>query len=495
MNNEFTKLPEDTQKAVIAAAEELLAVDSGQLTVDNCGAPLRGDNQSCTGDNSQRLYSLDDMGNAQRFIDLFGEDARYNYTAKKWLCWNGKYWRPDEDGEAERMTDIAVESMKREAEYYETQDEEAAKAFAKHMKSSRSNKSKGNMLREAQHRLPIMPHELDSHPFAFNTPSGIVSLKNGKILPHERKYFITKIAGTEIADTAGCPVWERFLNDIFGGDADLIRYIQKAVGYSLTGSISEQCMFILLGDGHNGKSTFLEAIRGILGDYCSNMQAETIMMKSFAGNINSDIARLNKARMVTSSEPNEGVRLNEGLIKQITGGDAVTARKLFENEFEFRPEFKLWLACNHKPIVRGTDTGIWRRLHVIPFNVRIPPEKADKGLEGKLRKEYPAILKWAVEGCILWQTEGLQMPKAVLDMVKEYRREMDVISAFVEEKCEEREGAYEKSSALYAAYCEWCGTNTEYKMSNTKFSVELSKRFEKCVRKDGKYFIGIKLYG
>ena len=417
MNNEFTKLPEDTQKAVIAAAEELLG---GEAAENPPGIPKSAElNEDCQrGNPDGRLYSFDDMGNAQRFIDLFGEDARYNYTAKKWLCWNGKYWRADEDGEAERMTDIAVESMKREAEYYETQDEEAVKAFAKHMKSSRSNKSKGNMLREAQHRLPIMPHELDSHPFAFNTPSGIVSLKNGKILPHERKYFITKIAGTEIDDTAGCPVWKRFLNDIFGGDADLIRYIQKAVGYSLTGSISEQCMFILLGDGHNGKSTFLEAIRGILGDYCSNMQAETIMMKSFGGGINSDIARLNKARMVTSSEPNEGVRLNEGLIKQITGGDAVTARKLFENEFEFRPEFKLWLAANHKPIVRGTDTGIWRRLHVIPFNVRIPPEKADKGLEGKLRKEYPAILKWAVEGCILWQTEGLQMPKAVLDMVK-----------------------------------------------------------------------------
>ncbi|MDE7195337.1 MAG: DNA primase, partial [Oscillospiraceae bacterium] len=340
--------------------------------------------------------------------------------------------------------------------------------------------------------LPIMPHVLDSHPFAFNTRSGIVSLKNGKILPHERKYFITKIAGTEIADTAGCPVWERFLNDIFGGDADLIRYIQKAVGYSLTGSISEQCMFILLGDGHNGKSTFLEAIRGILGDYCSNMQAETIMMKSFGGGINSDIARLNKARMVTSSEPNEGVRLNEGLIKQITGGDAVTARKLFENEFEFRPEFKLWLAANHKPIVRGTDTGIWRRLHVIPFNVRIPPEKADKGLEGKLRKEYPAILKWAVEGCILWQTEGLEMPKAVLDMVKEYRREMDVISAFVEERCECGETLYARASALYAAYSEWCEKNNEYHMSNTKFAAEMSKRFTKVKRPDGLYYCGIK---
>ena len=438
------------------------------------------------------------MGNAQRFIDLFGEDARYNYTAKKWLCWNGKYWRPDEDGEAERKADIAVESMKREAEYYEAQDEAAATAFAKHMKSSRSNKSKGNMLREAQHKLPIMPHELDAHPFAFNTPSGIVSLKNGKILPHERKYFITKIAGTDIAEShggsrlQGCPVWERFLNDIFGGDADLIRYIQKAVGYSLTGSISEQCMFILLGDGHNGKSTFLEAIRGVLGDYCSNMQAETIMMKSFAGGINSDIARLNKARMVTSSEPNEGVRLNEGLIKQITGGDAVTARKLFENEFEFRPEFKLWLAANHKPIVRGTDTGIWRRLHVIPFNVRIPPEKADKGLENKLRGEYPAILKWAIEGCILWQAEGLHMPKAVLDMVKEYRREMDVISAFVEEKCECGEAFYARASALYAAYSEWCEKNNEYHMSNTKFAAEMSKRFTKTKRPDGLYYCGIK---
>lgn len=442
-----------------------------------------------------RLYSLDDMGNAKRFIDLFGEDFRYNYTDKMFLYWDGCRWASDQTGAAERAADVSVEAMSAEAEWYESSgDEDTAKAFRKHIKASRSNKSKTNMLKEVQHNMPITPRQLDRHSMAFNVPNGTLSLKSGELVPAKREHFITKLSPVEYTDKSDCPMWRRFLDDIFGGDRELIRYIQKAVGYSMTGDTSEQCVFFLYGTGRNGKSTFLDVLREIFGDYVSNIQPETIMVKNSMGNgINSDIARLKGARMVTTVEPNEGVRLNEGLIKQLTGDDAVTARKLYGNEFEFKPEFKLWMATNHKPIIRGTDDGIWRRIHMVPFTVQIPVDKVDRQLKSKLEREYPAILRWAVEGCLLWQREGLKQPRAVLDMTREYRREMDVISGFLDDRCEVGEGFSAKSSELYAAYSAWCEENTEYKMSNTKFSVEMEKRFQKIKQRDSKYFIGLKI--
>lgn len=443
-----------------------------------------------------KLYTLDDMGNAKRFIDLFGEDFRYNYTDKIFLYWDGCRWAADQTGAVERSADVSVEAMSAEAEWYEKNgDEDAAKAFRKHIKASRSNKSKTNMLKEVQHNMPIMPFQLDKHKMAFNVPNGTLSLKSGQLVPAKRDYFITKFSPIEYTDNADCVLWQKFLDDIFGGDRELIRYIQKAVGYSMTGDTSEQCVFFLYGTGRNGKSTFLDVLREIFGDYVSNIQPETIMVKNSMGNgINSDIARLKGARMVTTVEPNEGVRLNEGLIKQLTGDDAVTARKLYGNEFEFKPEFKLWMATNHKPIIRGTDDGIWRRIHMIPFTVQIPIDKVDRQLKSKLEREYPAILRWAVEGCLLWQREGLKQPRAVLGMTREYRREMDVISGFLDDRCEVGEGFSAKSSELYAAYSAWCEANTEFKMSNTKFSVEMEKRFKKEISRNGRFFIGLKLY-
>lgn len=443
-----------------------------------------------------KLYTFDDMGNAERFLDLFGEDFRYNYTDGKFIFWDDCRWATDLDGVTKRAADKAIDEMRQESEWYESSgDSDTAKAFAKHIKASRSAKSKENMLKEIQHHIPIMPFQLDKHKMAFNVPNGTLSLKSGELVPAKRDYFITKFSPVEFTDNADCPMWRRFLDDIFGGDKELIRYIQKAVGYSMTGDTSEQCVFFLYGTGRNGKSTFLDVLREIFGDYVSNIQPETIMVKNSMGNgINSDIARLKGARMVTTVEPNEGVRLNEGLIKQLTGDDAVTARKLYGNEFEFKPEFKLWMATNHKPIIRGTDDGIWRRIHMIPFTVQIPVDKVDRQLKSKLEREYPAILRWAVEGCLLWQREGLKQPRAVLDMTREYRREMDVISGFLDDRCEMGEGFSAKSSELYAAYSAWCESNTEFKMSNTKFSVEMEKRFSKVAKKTGKYFLGLKLY-
>lgn len=443
-----------------------------------------------------KSYSFDDTGNSDRFVDLFGADMRYNYTDKRWLYWDERRWNSDPGHVVLDAIDKAVERMSEEMKSYEQQgDDDLMKAFQKHVKYSRSHKGKEQLRKEAEHRLPVMPPQLDKHKMAFNVPNGTISLKTGELTPHDPKWMITKVSFVEYSDNADCPQWRKFLDEIFDGDKELIRYIQKAVGYSMTGQTSEQCVFFLYGTGQNGKSTFLDVIRDIMGDYAANIQPETIMVKhAQSGAINSDIARLKGARFVTSVEPNEGMRINEGLLKQLTGDDVVTARKLYSEEFEFKPEFKLWMATNHKPIIRGTDTGIWRRIHMIPFTVQIPESKKDRTLKFKLEREYPAILRWAVEGCLLWQKEGLIMPKAVLEQVREYRREMDVVSAFIEDRCELGEGYYVRSSELYAAYFAWCDDNNEYKMSNTKFSTEVSKRFNKITKRDGKFFFGLKLY-
>lgn len=448
---------------------------------------------------SVRKYTFDDTGNAERFVDLFGEDMRYNYTDKCWIFWDGRCWCTDYDGAAARVADKCVEAMAAEGKVYAAEDEETGgdmfKQFSKHVKYTRSHKGKKAFIEEAQHRLPIMAKDLDRHLMALNTPNGTITLKNGALLDHNKAWQITRMTTVEFTDKADHPLWDKFLLEVFEGDIELIRYVQKAVGYSLTGRTDEQCAFFLFGTGRNGKTTFLDVIRDIAGDYAMNVQPETLMVRSNQSTaVNSDIARLKGARLVTSVEPNEGMRINEGLLKQLTGDDTVTARKLYANEFEFKPEFKLWMATNHKPIIRGTDTGIWRRIHMIPFTAQIPPEKVDKQLKDKLRAEYPAILRWAVDGCLLWQSEGLGMPLAVKEMVREYRREMDVLTAFIEDRCEVGDGKYEKASALYGAYSAWCDANNEYKMSNTKFGIEIAKRYKKVARPDGNYYIGLALW-
>ena len=449
------------------------------------------------GEQSQaKLYTFDDMGNAARFTDLFGENIRYCYTEKKWYYYDTKKWCADNTGAAERMADRAVKAMQAEQKVYAQTDAdegtEMEKAFEKHLKQSRSNKSKRNMLAEVQHHVPLLPSQMDRYRMALNTPAGVINLKTGETNEHKPEYYFTKITSVEPGDPNGCPRWLSFLDDIFSGDKDLIRYVQKAVGYTLTGSTAEQCAFFLYGTGKNGKSTFLDVLRDVFGDYAANIQPETIMVRNNSGSaINSDIARLKGARLVTSVEPNEGVRINEGLLKQLTGDDTVTARKLYSEEFEFKPEFKLWMATNHKPVIRGTDTGIWRRIHMIPFTVAIPDEKVDKNLAYKLRAEMTAIFGWCLDGCLLWQREGLKMPRAVLDIVREYRREMDVISAFIGDEC--ADGGSVSAKTLYAAYCKWAERNNEYCMSNTKFGAELAKRYEKVRTNKGVYYNGISL--
>lgn len=450
-----------------------------------------------------RLYTMDDTGNAERMFVNYGNRLRYSYVEKSWYYWDERRWCKDITGTIDRVADDSLDIMQRELEIYKQidartppKDDKSSmeKLFSKHIKTSRSSKAKTAMKKELQHKVPIVLGQFDRDKYALNTPTGIIDLRENKQLPHNIEKYITKLTGTGLSDN-DCPQWKSFLSTIFNGDMEMIRYIQKAVGYSLSGSISEQCVFFLYGTGRNGKTTFLDTVRAMMGDYAANAQPETIMVsQKSSGGARSDIARLKGARFVTTVEPNEGMRLDEGLIKQLTGGDPITARFQYSQEFEFTPEFKIWMATNHKPIIRGTDTGIWRRIHLVPFTASIPENKVDRNLPYKLRKELPSILKWAVDGYALYKSEGLRMPALVLNAVNDYRREMDVISSFLSACCIVGSGA-EQSSVLYAVYCRWASDNNEYKMSHTRFTTELLKKdgINREKRANSNYFVGISI--
>lgn len=437
----------------------------------------------------KRLYAWDDTGNGELFLDVYGGSVKYSYTDKRWYWYNGLKWEVSQKGEIDFLIDALVKTWEGYRKYYIQEDDaEMAKAWDKWIKKIRTRSTKKAWIEESMHLVAADTSEFDVEPMHLNVQNGIIDLSTITLEDRPHGAMVSKITNTEYSNKLDCPQWKSFLLQIFDGDKELIRYIQKALGYTLTGSTAEQCIFFCVGDGRNGKSTFLDTVRDVLGDYATNIQPETIMVKRGATG-SSDIARLRSARMVTCSEPNEGSRLDEGLIKQLSGGDKVTARFLYGNEFEFTPQFKLWMGTNHKPIIRGRDEGIWRRIRIIPFNVRIPDDKVNKNLKYDLRKEYPAILNWMVEGCILWQREGLELPQCMQESIKEYRNEMDVISMFIENCC--RLDGECKAGELYAKYKEWAIENNEYCMTSTKFGIEISKRFEKRIANNGSYYRGI----
>lgn len=431
-------------------------------------------------DAPEKRYDMTDTGNAHRLVDSFGTIVRYSYNRKRWFFWDGKCWRLDDVGEIKKLADIICERIKQDAVM--EQDEKTQADMLKWATRTASSKGKEAMVKEAQHLedIPVSPDALDSYVDYLNCQNGIVNLRNGELIPHDSSFLMSKIVYSDYDISGKNPeLWLSFLNDVTNGDKELQEYIQRCVGYSLTGSTQEQCAYFLYGMGNNGKSTFLDTIADLLGGYAANVQPETIMMRKFTdGGALSDIARLKSARFVTSEEPTEGVRLNEGLLKQLTGGSKVTCRFLYGDEFEYLPEFKIWVATNHKPVIRGTDLGIWRRIKLIPFEVTIPPEKVDKNLKYKLRAEFPQILRWAVEGCIKWRRDGLQEPDCVRVAVQEYKQEMDLLASFLEQcvivdyDCTERTMA----SDLFRIYSRWARENNEYEMSSKKFFREITKK-------------------
>lgn len=448
------------------------------------------------------VHSLDDTGNAERLIEQFGDIICYNYTTKKWMVYNGLQWLTDNGSEVVKMCEVVSDHMRKvelkEFVNIDVEDEiSAEKMFMTHVKKTRQRKGISDMMYLAAARVPVKSTDFDTQPYLLNTPSGVINLRTGKLQQHDAALNLSKMSYSDYTEHADCPTWTNFLKSIFAGDTELIDYVHRCVGYTLTGDVSEQCMFVCYGTGRNGKSTFLDILAMLLGEYAVNIQPESLMVKTgnSAGH-SSDIARLAGARLAITSESNEGMRFNEGLIKQLTGGDKVTASRKYENEFEFTPQFKLWMMTNHKPRVRDTTLGFWRRLRLIPFTVTIPEDKVDKHLKQKLASELPAIFDWAVRGCLKWQDGGSldNEPQCMLAAKKEYQTENDTVQRFLDDCTEIDFCASVAARDLYTAYLAWRDRVKErVLLSETAFGRDVSQKIDRKKTKGQHHYIGIKL--
>jgi putative DNA primase/helicase len=415
-----------------------------------------------------------DYGNAERLVREHGADLRYT-TAWGWMVWDGARWKRDETGETMRRAKATIRGMYTASW---TLPEEAGAFLRKHAAKSESAAALKAMitLAASEHPVASAAADFDGDPWLLNTANGTLDLRAGDLRPHHRADLLTRVAPVVYDGQAACPHWRLFLHQIFNGDTDQILFLQRAIGYALTGSTREQVMFILYGTGANGKSTLLNVLQAVLGDYAQSTPATTLLVRP-DGAATNDLARLAGARFVAATESEEGKRLAEALIKQMTGGDKLVARYLRQEFFEFVPVFKLFFATNHKPVIRGTDLAIWRRIHLIPFSVTIPPEQRDATLTERLIAEAPGILAWAVEGCRMWQARGLAPPASVQAATEGYRSDMDLLAQFLAECCAEGPaGKYEVThKELYKTYAEWADDAGEKPMSSRAFSQRLQE--------------------
>lgn len=453
-----------------------------------------------------KYYPYDDTGNADRFTDIFKDRVLYSYTNKGWYIYDGKRWLFDTLGRINDYFEQSIEVMKKQgvvanipmlenetSEEYQKRLKAIRNAYEKHLTYSRSNRGTVAGVKQSMHKNSVDISEFDGNDMLINLENSVYDMVSGINIPHDATLKFTKKANVSYDESKKCPRWEQFLREIFNDDKDLIKWIQKALGYSLTGKTSEQVMFILNGKGRNGKSVFLDVVSHIFGDYRTNIQPDSLMVKNSQG-ANSDIARLKGARFVTTVESNDGMRFNEGLVKQLTGGDTVTARFLHANEFEFTPKFKVWMATNHRPIIRGTDKGIWRRIRLIPFEREFTEEEVDLDLTSKLLAESDGILQWMLKGLEMWQKERLGMCEKILMANKEYRQEMDVVSTFIEECVNNSLGKEVKASELYQHYKNYCLQNGFFVLTSTKFGRELdNKGYIKTHKRTGKYYQNISM--
>lgn len=446
------------------------------------GLKLQGETFDCgkclqKEERQSRSFNLTDLGNAERLVAAHGQDIRFCYAWGKWFIWDNMRWAIDDTGEILRLAKGTVRGIYEEASKID--DDDRRKALVKHARSSEAVGKLSAMatLAQSETGIPIRPDDLDLDPWAFNCLNGTVDLCTGELRPHRREDMISKVAPVRFDAAAKCREWLAFLDKITAGRKSLIEYLQKAIGWALTGIDPDRTMWILYGSGANGKTILTATMGGMLGDYAMETPVETLMIRKGEG-IPNDVARLKGARLVTAAEGERGQRLAESLIKRLTGGDKVCARFLHGEFFEFVPTFKLFLSTNHKPIIRGTDTGIWDRLHLVPFDLTIPPaERIPRTvLMERLRREWPGILAWAVEGCLKWQREGLQKPEEVETATEGYREEMDILGGFLADCCVLNPLARVTVADLWTEYERWCEANNEGPLKKNTFTSMLKER-------------------
>lgn len=423
-----------------------------------------------------KFYNHTDLGNARRMVDAFGQDIMYVNTWDAWYLWSGGRWVNDDTEEIVRIAKRTVQRMYKDAA--RLTDDDKRQDLIKFALASESRKRLSDMITLARSEEGIGQSDkaLNQNHMLLNCTNGTIDLTTGEIRPHNRADRITKQIPVAYNPAALCPTWIEFLNTIMLGDQGMIDFLQRAIGYTLTGDVREQALFFMYGSGSNGKSTFINAIYGLLGEYGMKAPTEMIMQKYGSPGIPNDIAKLPGQRLVVVAELEEGRKLAESTVKDMTGGDPMTARFMRGEWFDFMPTHKLWMYGNHKPVITGTDNGIWRRIHLIPFLQQFAEHEKDKAMLAKLRAEYEGILAWAVQGCLLWQKDGLTSPAQVVEATANYRSEMDTLQRFIQERCYVDSAVSVRFSDLRGAYEQWCAQNGATAEGGRKFGNSLTDR-------------------
>lgn len=427
-----------------------------------------------------------DAGNGEAMALLYGDRLRFNHDNRQWLIWDGRRWRYDRDGEPERLAkEMARQRLEAAAQ---EPDDDRRQQLVKWALKSESRIRLQAALAQAATERPIAAVEaaFDAAPHLLGAENGVVDLQTGELLAGRPDLGVTLSTGIEYDPAAQAPRWEQFLREIFAGDSELIDYIQRAIGYSLTGDTSEQVLHVLWGTGANGKSVFLAVLHAIMGEYAHNAEFATFLAARprDGGAASPDLYAMRGRRLVTASEVSADRRLNEARIKSLTGGDPITARPLYGRPVVFRPVAKFWLAVNHKPRIVETSTAIWRRVRLIPFTQTFHP--GDPTLERQLRAERVGILAWAVRGALRWHERGLAAPATVSQATEAYRSEQDVLAQYIGDCCHIAPHATARASQLYQAYQAWCNDNGEQALSGTAFGRLMGERYEK--QKEGGCF-------
>jgi putative DNA primase/helicase len=432
-------------------------------------------------------FLFNDHGNAERLIALHGEDLRYCHSFKKWLTWDGRRWAVDVTDQSRRLVKGTMLEFLRQG--IETRNEPAEK-FAR---QSLDAKRISSTLSMAECEIFVTPDQLDQYPYLLNFPNGTVDLRGGELAPHEREHYITKLVHFDFIPGAPCPLFQRFLARIL--TPALIQWLQKAMGYSLTGLTSEKAVFLCHGIGNNGKTTLLSLLMRLLEEYSVLLQIDSLMVRMESNNTQADLADLRGARFVMTSETEEGQRLAEGKLKRNTQGmGKIKAVRKYENPIQFSETHKLWIDANHLPLVRGTDNAIWNRLRPIPFEVVLSSEEIDRDLPGKLAAEAEGILAWAVAGAVRWYCEGLGTPAEVETANRSWRADMDQLGRFIEDSCITGEYARAKARTLYLAYKTWAEGAGEHPVTEVVFTARLVEHeFSKEHTRNGAVYHGIGL--
>jgi putative DNA primase/helicase len=423
-----------------------------------------------------------DSGNAELFAEYYGNRVRFDHRQKRWLLWNPRRrWLEDFD---QQVIVLAKQSARYRASlvFEASLEEDEEKEIQWCFESEQRHRIRAALdLARSEKPISCDGRQFDQNPWLLGVSNGVVDLTTGRLRRGRPEDWITLSTRVPFNRSARCPRFDQFLEEVFEHDQDLIEFVRRAIGYSLTGAISEQCFFACYGAGANGKSTLLEVIRYVLGDYAVALPFNTLEIEQ-RSSIPNDVAMLASKRFATSVETREEVRMNEQRIKALTGGDTITARLLYKEFFKFDPTHKLWLAFNHPPIIVDNSHAMWRRVRMIPFNHRFESSEQDKQLPEKLKDEAPGILALAVQASLEWQRNGLGEPKAVRDTTKEYQQKMDHVEAFVTECCIEDASLASPCAALWEGYQDFAKQAGETPIDRGVFSKRLEARGYRKIR-------------